>query len=92
MFKLLTKSWNAAFSKESNLKAWDLGGFGASGITMAPLWNQKALEAGAGVMQRALTHMERRKVCLHHRPGPIRAALSAPAPAASAPPSPPSPP
>lgn len=62
MLNLMKPAWAVAFSKENNLLAWRKGGFGADGITMAPLWKQLLKEGGAGVAKRALTQAEKRKV------------------------------
>jgi len=40
-FDLLRKPWANAFSTSTNLQAWKSGGFGAEGITQAPLWKQR---------------------------------------------------
>ena len=55
---ILVPAWNAAFSQETNLAAWKKGGFGADGITMKPLWQQKKMDSGSSVKQRALSKAE----------------------------------
>ena len=55
---ILVPAWNAAFSKETNLAAWKNGGLGADGITMKPLWQQKKIDSGSSVKQRALSKAE----------------------------------
>ena len=62
MLQLMHEPWAVAFSREANLKAWSIGGFGAEGITMGPLWKQKAAEDGVAVRNRAMTQAEKRKV------------------------------
>jgi hypothetical protein len=59
--QLLVPAWDQAFSKATNQKAWDMGGFGAAGITMAPLWKQREKDLGVSVEDRARSKMERRR-------------------------------
>lgn len=58
---LLVPAWNVAFSTETNRAAWKKGGFGADGITMAPLWKQKVKDSGSSVQQRALSNAEMKR-------------------------------
>lgn len=37
--QLIVPAWEAAFSKETNLRAWAKGGFAHDGIRMTPLWS-----------------------------------------------------
>ena len=59
--ELLVPAWNNAFSKEVNLRAWKKGGFGADGITLTPLWAQKAKDSCSSVKERALSKAEQRR-------------------------------
>ena len=57
---ILRPSWNVAFSKETNLRAWRKGGFAADGIRMTPLWDQKKMDECASIKDRAMSKAEMR--------------------------------
>ena len=58
----MVPAWNAAFSVETNCRAWTAGGFGPKGITLKPLWDQKKVAQKFGASaQRALSRREMRR-------------------------------
>lgn len=61
---LLVTCWHNAFSRETNERAWSLGGFGKEGITMAPLWVQQAKESGESIAKRARSRAEKGRLSM----------------------------
>jgi hypothetical protein len=58
---LLVPSWNEAFAKETNLRAWRKGGFALDGIRLTPLWDQKKKDSCSSLHDRALSKAELRQ-------------------------------